>query len=255
MSGVLERINAPGQRAMRGAGPPPIPTAVAIVGGVALAGVIWLVRYEDGPPWLAFGLIPGTLTAALAVADRDGWRIRAAIATVGLEQVRRWGGAGSMPRTVAAAERWLADPARADEPPLRRVSVMTVAGRWDAARAALMGIEPRDDIERASRMRLLAVIDGRAAGRIDEAPVRAELDALDLPPAERRYQRLSLAWSQAWLDIVARRPWRRPFADAIRGLGPFALPARVRLIIAIQQLAAPIACVLAVAIMAMVYGG
>ena len=71
-----------------------------------------------------------------------------------------------------------------------------------------------------------------------------------LAPADARYHLVAAAWSQAWLDLTDGRPWRKRFALAIRDLGPFEVPARLRLWMAVQQLAAPIACLVASPVMA-----
>ena len=72
---------------------------------------------------------------------------------------------------------------------------------------------------------------------------------------ERRYQLTAAAFSQAWLDIEAGRSWRSAFAQAARELRPHPVPLRVGLWIAVQELAAPIAVVLATAIMVGLVGG
>ena len=64
----------------------------------------------------------------------------------------------------------------------------------------------------------------------------------------------SAAFSQAWLDIEAGRPWRSGFAQAARTLGPHPVPLAVGLWIAVQELAAPVAVVLATAIMVGIVG-
>ncbi len=76
-----------------------------------------------------------------------------------------------------------------------------------------------------------------------------------LADGERRYQLTSAAFSQAWLDIEAGRPWRSGFAQAARTLGPHPVPLPVGLWIAVQELAAPVAVVLATAIMVGIVGG
>jgi hypothetical protein len=51
------------------------------------------------------------------------------------------------------------------------------------------------------------------------------------------------------LDVAARRPWRRRFADVVRELAPYPVPRRVLAVIGVQQFAASIAVILATAIM------
>lgn len=223
----------------------------AIVVGVSAGGVLWLIRTETRPPWLLLGGIPAVLTAIIAVTDRDGWRVREAIAYVALQQAARWT-RGPLLRTTPAAEAWLADPAYADATTPERTSALIAAGRWTDAGALIAGTDGSSDAERASVVRLRATIAAHPAGDIDLDAVRAA--AAGLPADERRYHNAAAAWSQVLLDLAARRAWRPRFADAVRDLGPFPLPRRVRLWIAFQQLAAPIACVLAVVILAGVLG-
>jgi len=63
----------------------------------------------------------------------------------------------------------------------------------------------------------------------------------DVPTDERRYQRLSLAWSISWLRIRAGEPWRDDFAEAVRPYAPFRVPPRFLVVHVIQQYALPIA--------------
>jgi hypothetical protein len=91
-------------------------------------------------------------------------------------------------------------------------------------------------------------LDAGVSGTIDMEPIRVA--AQGLPDADRRYQLSAAAFSQVWLDVEAHRPWRRGFAASIRGLGPFPVPAYVHAFIAVQELSAPIAVVLATVIMA-----
>ena len=84
------------------------------------------------------------------------------------------------------------------------------------------------------------------------APDRSAIAAFERLPQlatmaepERRYQRLSLAWSIAWLEINAERPWRAALVDALRDLGSFRPPRRYVAFHAIQQYALPLAYVLA----------
>lgn len=247
MGAFLDRVRSPGQRAMRGAGPSDRLVIAAVVVGVSAGAVLWLIGADARPPWLLLLGIPAVLTAIIAVADRDGWRVREAIAYVALQQTARWT-RGPLLRTTRAAEAWLAEPANADATTPERTSALIAAGHWAEAETLVAGAEGSTDAERASIARLRATIAAHPNGDIDLLAVRAA--AAGLPSDERRYHVTAAAWSQVWLDLTARRVWRPRFAAAVRDLGPFPLPVRVRFWIAFQQLAAPIACVLAMVILA-----
>src|SRR4029079_14740314 len=107
---------------------------------------------------------------------------------------------------------------------LTRASVELMAGRSAEARALVEGA-PRDSPEDAARVaRMLAAIDGLEASAGDARAARAAIEAL--PPDQRRYHLLALAWSTAWVDSTNGRPWRQAFADASRGIGPGDVPVR-----------------------------
>lgn len=223
----------------------------AVVVGISAGAILWIVGADTRPPWLLLLGIPAVLTAIVAVADRDGWRVREAMAYVALQQTARWS-RGPLLRTTPAAEAWLADPANAEATTPERTSALIAAGHWAEAETLVAGAEGSTDTERASIARLRATIAAHPDGDIDLDAVRAA--AASLPPHERRYHVAAAAWSQVWLDLAARRVWRPRFAAAVRDLGPFPVPRRVRAWIAFQQLAAPIACVLAFVILAGVLG-
>jgi hypothetical protein len=244
---LLERIRSPSGRAIRNAGPRDRDVAAGAILSVAVIAVAWLTGILQSVPWPAWMIIPFVILTAVAVGDADGWRIRRAMAYVALEQRKRWT-RGRVPPTPTLAQRWLADPSNTDASGLERASVLFMAGDAAAATASLDAYVPTDAIEIAGLTRMRAVFRAKETGVVDMDAIRAATDGL--ADRERRYQLTSAAFSQAWLDIQAGRPWRTSFARAVRGLGPHAVPLHIGLWIAVQEMAAPIAVVLATVIMA-----
>ena len=240
------RYRSPSFRAIRNAGPP---TSWLVIGGVLSVipiGLLYVagVRHIErvlAVPFLVFMLV--------AWLDRDGWRIRMALAEVASEQRRRWRW-GTLPVDPTTAEAWL--ETHRDAPPEVRASVMTTAGRGAEARALLEAAKSADgaDAIRFARLRILFAAEDAGDHSIADALGRLEASPgfLDLPADERRYQRLSLAWSIAWLRIRSREPWRRELATALRALAPFRAPRRYRLFHVLQQYALAIAYLGALAI-------
>lgn len=241
--GWLDRVRSPAARAVRGAGPPMWQVVTAIVGGSA-AGVVLIVLWPS-LPFAAIVVPPALLSLAVSLRDRDGPMIRGALAYVALEQRRRSGGR-RMPATRRQANAWLAVE-HPDASAIERAAVLIGAKRF---REALELIDanataPMTELDavRVARLRASAKAALESGSRIDLDAIRAL--AVGLPGEERRYQVLSAAWTQAFLDISNRRPWRAEFLASAREHAPYALPARVRLAMALQQYAGPIACLLA----------
>ncbi len=249
---LLERIRSPSGRAVRNAGPRERDVAAGAILSVAVIGIAWSAGILRSVPWPAWMVIPFVILSAVAVADADGWRIRRAMAYVAIEQRKRWT-RGQIPATPSVAQRWLTDPSNADASGLERASALFMTGDVAAASAVLDTFVPSDATEAAGSTRMRSVFQARETGVVDMGAIRAAIDGL--PHGERRYQLTSAAFSQAWLDIKAGRPWRSAFAQAARELGPHRVPAHVGLWIAVQELAAPIAVVLATAIMVGLVGG
>lgn len=245
--GVLRRFEAryrsPSFKAIRLAGPP--------IRWLAAAGVISLVVV------IGFALVgirePAILIATPAVAfaiacslDRDGWRIRMATGELAALQRRRWT-SGRLPADPLSAEAWLV--AHPDAAALDRAAALVTAGRIEEARVvadAAVGENP-EEVVRLTRMRLTV---GAAAGDSALGPESVEAfgrlpELAVIAASERRYHLLSLAWSIAWLQIRADRPWRPAFAGMLRRLGPFRPPWPYFVFHAIQQFTLPIAYVLA----------
>ena len=244
----LARLRAPGARAQRSAGPPPAWTAAAIGVGLVLAVTAALATGGPDIPWMAVALlVPGVIPG---LADRDGWHVRAAMAYVAVEQRRQWRH-GRLPVTPAAANAWLAAGNNATATPLERASVLVAAGRHADAMTAIDGAEASSDIDRVRQLRLRLTVAAMSGGSsIDVAAVRAAADSL--PSDQRRYQVVSAAWSQAWLDVNAGRPWRDRFAAVARAYAPYPLPRPLWLVaVALQQLVLPISIVLAFAILSL----
>jgi hypothetical protein len=193
--------------------------AVVAVRGIGLAG--------------AFALIL-IVVAVPSLVDVEGWRIRLGMAWLGAEQRRRQ---ADLPKTPAGADRWLARSVETASP-LTRASVELMAGRIPEARA-LIEAAPRDTPEDTARAaRMLAAVDGLETGTVDPRAAQVAIDAL--PADARRYHRLGLAWSTAWVDSSHGRPWRRAFAEASRGIRPADVPARALVWYSVQELLAPV---------------
>lgn len=247
------RRRSPSVKAMARAGPP-IPWLV-VAGGVGLVAIItfWLVGIRDSTVLIALPLV--TFTVACLV-DRDGWRTRMATAELAGLQVKRWA-YGRIPSDPATAASWL--EANPDAPAIDRATVMVTENRLVEARDLLVnGVasDPAGSVRLARIQLTIAAALGEQPidGAATEAFARiSELDTL--PPAERRYQRLALAWSAAWLAIRDHRHWRDELARALRDLGPFRPPARYVAFHTIQHFALPIAYVLSWVIVGGILGG
>lgn len=239
---VLERLRSPGATAVRNAGPPIWQVVLAVVlGGVLDAGLVLASR--DALPLVAYLIPPGVLTLIVSIADRDGPTIRSALTYVALEQRQR-AHANRIPLTRESAERWLA----VDQPgasPFDRAGALITAERHAEAVAALESVEPGSDADRVRllRIRALAAAAISIDANVDVDAVRAV--ASSLPDAERKYGVVAAAWTQAWLDITRKRPWRAKFATVAHEWAPYEIPPRVRAAMLIQQYVGPVACVLA----------
>jgi hypothetical protein len=230
-------------RAVRDAGPPLRWLLVAGVLWLPVVLALFLAGVRDGRVLVA---VPLVLFVAVCAADRRGWRIRMATAELAARQRERWTW-GRLPVDPVAADAWLR--AHEDAPPEVRATVMATTGRHEEARNLLAGATPETPLDavRIARLRILfaaeAADDHSITGALAELEGRPELR--DVPVDEQRFQRLSLAWSIAWLRIHAGEPWRDDFADAVGPLAPFRVPLRYLIFHAIQQDALPIAYVLA----------
>jgi hypothetical protein len=219
--------------------------------GVLLIVVGWMTGWLRDVPWPLWAAIPVALLSVVSITDRDGWNVRRAMAYVAIQQRARWPG-GAVPVVPSLAQAWLDDPKNASADGLQKVSVLIVVGNLAAARATLETFMPRTDVQVAAATRMRSYLRAVETGIVDMDPIRAATEALD--EEDRRYQLTAAAWIQAWLDIEAKRPWRQRFADAVRELGPHRVPGRVLAFISVQQLAAPIATIIATAVVATVFG-
>jgi hypothetical protein len=239
------RYRSPSFRALRDAGPPTTWLVASAV--LCLVPIVLLaIAGVDVVPLLA---VPFLVFALVGWLDRTGWRIRMALSEVAAQQRRRWTW-GTLPVDPETANTWLATHPEA--PPEVRASVMTTAGRDADARALLDAAIPgaAGDAVRFARLRIL--FGAQDAGDHSIADALARLEATpgfgDLPADDRRYQRLSLAWSMAWLRIRSGDPWRHELATVLPPFAPFRVPGRYRLFHLIQQYALAIAYALALAI-------
>jgi hypothetical protein len=242
---AVRRFNArrrsPSIRALRDAGPPVRWLIAAGIVSLLLVVVLFVVGLRDGRVLV---VVPFFVFLAACAADRRGWRIRMATAEVAVRQRARWQW-GRLPIDPIAADAWLA--AHADAPPEVRATVLVTAGRQDEARALLESASPETSLDRVrvERLRILFAAEAAEDHSIEDA--LAQLDRVpelaDVPPDEQRSQRLSLAWSMAWLRIRAGEPWRDDLAEAARPFAPFRVPPRYLFVHAVQQYAFPIAYV------------
>lgn len=247
----LARLRSPGARAQRGAGPPVAWTAASLAVGFVLAVIAAMAAGGPDVRAIAAGLLVPALVPG--IADRDGWTVRAAMIYVAIEQRRQWRH-GRLPVTPARANAWLQSEASAAATPLERAAALVTAGRRDEALAAIETAEVTTELDRVRQLRLRSTVAAMSGtGEVDLAGIRAA--SRELPLDQRRYQVVSAAWSQAWLDLGAGRPWRERFAVVARGFAPYSLPRRVWIFgIAMQELALPIAVVLACGIVLLVEG-
>jgi len=213
-----------------------------IVGAFAVAAVLGIVfTYQRvSPPIIAVLVV--LIVTIPAILDTDGWRIRLGMAWLAREQRRRM---PDLPRTPRAADCWLAQHTTTDSP-LLRASVLMTAGRNADARQTLEAAPRETAEERARIARMLAALDGLETGTLDPGPALAAID--ELPPALHRYYRLSLAWSVAWVESTQRRPWRRAFAQASRGIRPSEIPTRILVGLSAYELLATLVVALVVLI-------
>lgn len=240
------RRRSPSIRALRDAGPPTRWLLVAVV--VSLIPMVGLVAagVTDLRVLLAMPFVALIVGAAL---DRDGWRARMAMADIAGRQRDRWHW-GTLPIDRLSAEAWL--EAFPDAPAAARAGVLATAGRHAEARALVDTATPDGPTDAANLARLRILF---AAESAHELAIEPAIESLDQSPEmaalsdeDRRYQRLSLAWSLAWLRIRDREPWRVEFATAVRGLGPFRVPWPYRAFHATQHYALAISYALAVLI-------
>ena len=233
-------------RALREAGPPIRWIVAAIPLALAVVIVLYIAGVENQAVLLA---IPFVAFVLVGLIDRDGWRIRMAMAEVATRQREHWR-TGTLPIDPPSAEAWLSE--HPDARPVERASVLVTVGRREEAIALLDAAVGETPTETVGIARLRLTLDPTID---DDAPERTSLERLErlpefaaLPASEQRYHRLAASWSIAWLRIKAGTPWRGAFAAAIRDLGPFHVPLRYRAFHAIQQFALPIAYVLALLI-------
>jgi hypothetical protein len=244
------RRRSPSARALRDAGPPIRWLLIAAVLSAIPIVLLYAAGVDDIAPLLA---LPFLAFALVGWLDRDGWRTRLAMAELAIRQRAQWTW-GKLPVDPASAESWLA--ANPDAPPEARASVMATAGRYEDARALVADgrAEAPVGVVRLARLRIAFAAED--AGDQSIAHALEILDRTpelgDLPPDERRYQRLSLAWSMAWLRVRSGEPWRDELAAAIRALAPFRVPMRVRLFLVIQHYALAITYALALAIVVVI---
>src|SRR5262245_23780639 len=113
------RRRSPSFRALRNAGPPTSWLVVAGILSLAAITLLFIAGIDDIALLLVLPFLAFVLASWL---DRDGWRIRMALAEVAMQQRARWRW-GSLPVDAYSAERWLSEHLEA--PPEVRASVLT----------------------------------------------------------------------------------------------------------------------------------
>jgi hypothetical protein len=245
VAGAFRRWNArrrsPSIRAIREAGPPFRWILVAVPVALIAVIVLYVAGVENRAVLVASPLVAFILVGLL---DRDGWRIRMAMAEVAVRQRERWRW-GTLPIDPISAEAWLS--ANADAPPVARAGVLATAGRHEEARALVEASTADTPLDAANlaRLRILFAAEARGDHSIAEAvdALAAAQEMAHVPAEEGRNQRLAMAWSLAWLRIRAGEPWRDDFADVIRPLAPFRVRGRYQVFHVVQQYALPLAYV------------
>jgi len=240
---IKARRTAPAYRAIVRAGPST--ASLVTSGAVALVVVagLYVIGVRDRTLLIAVPLVAFTVAC---LADRDGWRVRMATAELVALQRNRWT-VGPLPTDPMSAEAWL--QANPDAPGSYRSAAMVTAGRLPEALALIEAAVAQTPEEALHIARLRLTIDARLGETaLDRQGIEAFLRMPELSTvneAERRYHRLSLAWSEAWIQIHAGRTWREGFLSSLRSLEPFSPPTRYVAFHAIQQFALPIAYALA----------
>jgi hypothetical protein len=252
------RRRTPSVKALQSAGPPTRWLVVAAVVGVFAVVALFVAGVRDGRVLV---WVPFVALVIACTADRDGWRIRMATGELATAQRRRWTW-GALPIDPRSADAWLREFPEAPAP--IRAGVLLTAGRPAEALALVEDVEgstPEEAVH-LTRLRLTMravdppgddpdAVDDAADDLADDLAGGFDWDVIEsfervpelaqLTPAAQRYHRLSLAFSLAWRAIRAGRPWRGPFAAAIRDLGPFRPRPAYVLFHLTQQFALPIA--------------
>ena len=161
MAAAFRRWNArrrsPSMRALREAGPPIRWIVAAIPLALAAVIVLYVAGVENRAVLLA---IPFVAFVLVGLIDRDGWRIRMAMAEVATRQREHWR-TGTLPIDPPSADAWLIE--HPDARPVERASVLVTAGRREEAIALLdaaVGETPTETVGIA-RLRLTLDPGGR----------------------------------------------------------------------------------------------
>lgn len=238
MSGWVDPVGP--DRHLSDLGPPNSRVVAAFLLGIAIAAGLWYGGIGRAEPWLLVGGACAITSGLVALTDRNGWLAREALAYIAETHLARWK-YGEIPETPAEAAAWLADPKNATASAIARASVLCTADDWEGARAVLEAFSPATELERVMRLRLLAGVEGHPSGAMDILGVRQAAGRLSVEDA--RYQIAAAASTQAWFDMVRSKPWRDRFADNIRDLAPFPLPALARAELVARQMSVPIVVV------------
>ncbi len=131
MAAAFRRWNArrrsPSMRALREAGPPIRWIVAAIPLALAAVIVLYVAGVENRAVLVA---IPFVAFVLVGLIDRDGWRIRMAMAEVAGRQREHWR-TGTLPIDPLSADAWLIE--HPDARPAERASVLVTVGRREEA--------------------------------------------------------------------------------------------------------------------------
>ena len=189
--GLLERYRIPWSKALREAGPRDLHVLLALIAG-GVVDVVLVIATRDSMPFVAYVMPPFLLSLVVSGADRDGPVIRAAMAYVGLEQLRRATSGSRLPITPSAADRWLDEP-HPEASALERASVLLTAGRLADAKAAADAFEPASTLDRVRQLRMRASVAAAMSPTADLDIDSIRAAAAPLPDEERRYHVVSAA--------------------------------------------------------------
>jgi hypothetical protein len=228
-------------RALREAGPPIRWIVAAIPLALAAVIVLYVAGVNNEAVLLA---IPFVAFVLVGLIDRDGWRIRMAMAEVAARQREHWR-TGRLPIDPPSADAWLIE--HPDARAVARAAVLATAGRHEEARSLVESIDrdtPLDALNLA-RLRILFAAEARGDHSIAAVVDRPRGGARDGECACRgRAVSSGLRWHGRWRGCAfaqvkpcARRLRRRdPTARALPGsTSPPGIPCRPALRVGVSH--------------------
>jgi hypothetical protein len=239
--GRRRRAKSAAIRAFQTAGPsaPWLFLAAGFSVVVMVVATLWWDPLVHGHLWFVIAWVPAIAFLVVGVADRDAILARRAI--IHFAYLVRDRAPAGYPRDRDDADRWLKDSANETADDVTRAFVLATADRPAEAVALLDRFDGTSPLELVGVERLRASLAVRAGEAWD--PATFERLTNSLPDDDRRWQRLSLAWTIAEADLEHGRPWRSDFVEAVRDLGPWRTPALSWLVILSQQFTFALICI------------